>query len=133
MAAALAWLKALSIPIRACMSGGLDPLQPSVRPSRRFGGATSCRWRIFPFCELVYFMSDDDQDIRRSLARAFDRAWGNYYRSGRLTVGEDVARTELARRLVQLSKEGIRDEGRLADAGLSHLRQLSLKGGKTEA
>src|ERR1700722_16740078 len=49
---------------------------------------------------------NDDQDIRRSLARAFDRAWGRYYRSGRLTVGEDVARTALARRLVQLSKEG---------------------------
>jgi hypothetical protein len=77
-------------------------------------------------------MPDDDQDIRKSLARAFDRAWGRYYRSGRLTVGEDVARTELARRLVQLSKEGIRDEGSLAAAGLNHLRQLTLKGGKTD-
>jgi hypothetical protein len=76
--------------------------------------------------------ANDDQDIRRSLARAFDRAWGRYYRSGRLTVGQDLARTELARRLVQLSKEGIRDEGRLAEAGLSHLRQLPLKGGETE-
>ena len=75
---------------------------------------------------------NDDQDIRRSLARAFDRAWGRYYRSGRLTVGEDVARTALARRLVQLSKEGIRDEGRLAEAGLSHLRRLPVEGGKTE-
>jgi hypothetical protein len=93
----------------------------------------SSRWRVFPFYELVCFMPDDDQDIRISLARAFDRAWGRYYRSGRLTVGEDVARTELARRLVQLSKEGIRDEGRLAEAGLSHLRQLTLKGGRTEA
>ena len=75
---------------------------------------------------------NDDQDIRKSLARAFDRAWGRYYRSGRLTVGQDLARTELARRLVQLSKEGIRDEGSLVQAGLSHLRQLALKGGKTE-
>jgi hypothetical protein len=78
-------------------------------------------------------MPEDEQDIRKSLARAFDRAWERYYRSGRLTVREDVARTELARRLVQLSKEGIRDEGRLAAAGLSHLRQLPLKGGKTES
>jgi hypothetical protein len=54
-----------------------------------------------------------DQDIRRSLARAFDRAWDGYYRSGRLTVSQDIARTELARRLVQLSKEGVRDEGSL--------------------
>ena len=73
-----------------------------------------------------------DQDIRLSLARAFDRAWQGYYRSGKLTVSRDIARTELARRLVQLSKEGIRDEGSLAQAGLSHLRQLALKGGKTE-
>jgi hypothetical protein len=76
-------------------------------------------------------MPNDDQDIRRSLARAFDRAWDGYYRSGRLTVSRDIARTELARRLVQLSKEGIRDEGRLAEAGLTHLRQLALQGGKT--
>jgi hypothetical protein len=76
--------------------------------------------------------ANDDQDIRRPLARAFDRAWGRYYRSGLLTLGEDVARTELARRLVQLSKEGIRDEGRLAEAGLSHLRQLPLKNGETD-
>ena len=73
-----------------------------------------------------------DQDIRLSLARAFDRAWQGYYRSGKLTVSRDIARTELARRLVQLSKEGIRDEGSLVQAGLSHLRQLALKGGKTE-
>jgi hypothetical protein len=70
-----------------------------------------------------------DQDIRRSLARAFDRAWDSYYRSGRVTVSQDIARTELARRLVALSKEGVRDEGSLAKAGLSHLRQLTLKDG----
>jgi len=73
-----------------------------------------------------------DQDIRVSLARAFDRAWDVYYRSPRLTVSQDIARTELARRLVQLSREGVRDEGSLAQAGLSHLRQLTVKGGKTE-
>jgi hypothetical protein len=76
--------------------------------------------------------ANDDQDIRKSLARAFDRAWGSYYRSGQLTVGQDITRTELARRLVQLSKEGIRDEGRLAEAGLRHLRQLPLEGDKSE-
>lgn len=77
-------------------------------------------------------MTDDEQDIRRSLARAFDRAWATYYRSGLLTVSQDVARTELARRLVQLSKEGIRDEGSLTKAGLNHLSQLSPGGGKSE-
>ena len=71
-------------------------------------------------------MPDDDQDIRKSLARAFDRAWESYYRSGRVTVCQDIARTELARRLVQLSKEGVSGEERLASAGLIHLCQLAL-------
>ena len=71
-------------------------------------------------------MPDDDQDVRHALARAFDRAWERYYRSGRLTVSQDVARTELARRLVQLSKEGVSGEERLANAGLIHLCQLAL-------
>jgi hypothetical protein len=72
-----------------------------------------------------------DQDIRRSLARAFDRAWGSYYRSGNLTISQDIARTELARHLVHLSKTGVLDETMLASAGLSHLHQLSGKHGKT--
>jgi hypothetical protein len=71
-----------------------------------------------------------DQDIRRSLARAFDRAWSSYYRSGNLTVSQDIARTELAKRLVHLSKTGISDETMLASAGLSHLHQLSEKNKK---
>ena len=73
-----------------------------------------------------------DQDVRLSLARAFDRAWDGYYKSGRLTVSRDIARTELARRLIQLSKEGIRDEGSLARAGLSYLHQLAINGRQTE-
>jgi hypothetical protein len=77
-------------------------------------------------------MRDDlaEQDIRRSLARAFDRAWSHYYRSGKLTLSQDIARTELARHLVHLSKTGILDETMLANAGLSHLHQLSGKKGK---
>ena len=58
-----------------------------------------------------------DQDITRSLARAFDRAWDRYYHSGQLTLSRDVARIELAQRLVQLSKEGIRDEITLSRTG----------------
>ncbi|GAC1503829.1 MAG: hypothetical protein NVS1B6_11430 [Steroidobacteraceae bacterium] len=73
-----------------------------------------------------------DQDIRRSLARAFDRAWAVYYRPGRLTLSQDVARTELARRLVQLSKAGVRDEKSLTKGGLSHLSNLALEDERTE-
>jgi hypothetical protein len=75
----------------------------------------------------------DDQDIRRSLARAFDRAWEGYYRSSRETISQDVARTELARKLVQLSKDGVRDEARLSAAGLIHLHQLTIKEGKNKS
>jgi hypothetical protein len=74
-------------------------------------------------------MSDNmlDQETRRALARAYDRAWDLYYRSGELTLTRDVARAELARRLVQLSKEGVRDEASLSRSGLAYLRQLTLK------
>lgn len=74
----------------------------------------------------------DDQDIRKSLARAFDRAWDRYYRSKRATMNQDVARTELARKIVQLSKQGVRDEWRLSAAALVHLHGLTPKDGKTE-
>jgi hypothetical protein len=78
-------------------------------------------------------MNDNsDQDIRRSLARAFDRAWAVYYRPGRLTLNQDIARTELARRLVQLSKQGVRDEKSLTKGGLSYLSQIALKDEKIQ-
>lgn len=48
-------------------------------------------------------------------------------------ISQDVARTELARKLVQLSKEGIREEGRLSAAGLIHLHQLTLKNGQIKS
>jgi hypothetical protein len=88
----------------------------------------------FPGLCFSSLMPDEfsDQDIRLSLARAFDRAWDRYYRSGRLTVSRDIARTELAKRLVQLSKEGVRDENSLCTAALNHLHDLTLKGGKIE-
>jgi hypothetical protein len=78
-------------------------------------------------------MPTGDQDIRRSLARAFDRAWDGYYRTNRQTVSQDVARTELAKRIVQLAKEGMRDESLLAEGGLSHLRELTRNAGKAES
>ena len=77
-------------------------------------------------------MTSSDQDIRLSLARAFDRAWDRYYCSGRQTVSQDFARTELARQLVQLSKQGVSDEERLIKAGLIYLCQLTASGGNTE-
>lgn len=77
-------------------------------------------------------MNPDDQDIRQSLARAFDRAWQGYYRSTKQTLSQDIARTELARRIVQLSREGVQDERALAKAGFYHLRDLGFWGIGTE-
>lgn len=75
-------------------------------------------------------MTTGGQDIRQSLARAFDRAWDGYYRSNKQTLSQDLARTELAKRIVQLSKEGIQDERLLAKAGLSHLQALTRNSGQ---
>lgn len=72
----------------------------------------------------------EEQDVKKSLARAFDRAWHGYYRAGRVTISEDVARTELARKLVQLSRNGVRDEWRLSAAALIHLHDITPKDGK---
>jgi hypothetical protein len=69
----------------------------------------------------------EEQDIKKSLARAFDRAWHGYYRAGRVTISEDVARTELARKQVQLSRNGVRDEWRLSAAGLIYLHDITPK------
>lgn len=69
-------------------------------------------------------MTTGDQDIRQSLARAFDRAWEVYYRSNKQTLSLDVARTELAKRLVQLSREGVQDERLLVKAGVRYLQDL---------
>jgi hypothetical protein len=73
---------------------------------------------------LNYSMASGDQDIRQSLARAFERAWDGYYRSNKQNINLDVARTELAKRIVQLSKERVEDERLLASAGLRHLQEL---------
>jgi hypothetical protein len=61
------------------------------------------------------------------LAHAFDRAWQDYYQSGRSgTLSQDVARDSLARHLVTLAKEeGEKAEDALAEAGLLHLLSLT--------
>jgi hypothetical protein len=62
-----------------------------------------------------------DPELTRLLARAFDRAWARYYRPGRTTIAADVARPQLAKKLVELAQDGERDESRLAAGGLTHL------------
>ena len=78
-------------------------------------------------------MAPEDQDIRQSLARAFDRAWSGYYRSTKQALSQDIARAELARKIVQVSRQGEQDERALAKAGFYHLRDLSFWGIGTES
>jgi hypothetical protein len=70
-------------------------------------------------------VSTSDEELTLLLARAFDRAWARYYRSGRVTIPVDVARTELAKYLVQVAAEDMQEEGALAAAGLLHLISLT--------
>ena len=67
-------------------------------------------------------MSDtDDNEKKVLLARAFDAAWLQYYRPGRVTIASEAARPALANHLVKLAHEGMTDESQLAASGLSHL------------
>jgi len=68
-----------------------------------------------------------DPELQQLLARAFERAWDQYYRPGRSTIAPEDARPALAKRLVSLAKDGVRDEKRLAVGGLIHLRLLAVR------
>jgi hypothetical protein len=66
-----------------------------------------------------------DPELTQLLARAFDRAWGRYYRPGRATIAAELARPALAKHLVEMAKDGTADEGALAAGGLLHLISLT--------
>jgi hypothetical protein len=66
-----------------------------------------------------------DPEFTQLLARAFDRAWGNYYRPGRVTIAPETARTALANHLVEMAKDGTVEEGALAAGGLLHLISIT--------
>jgi hypothetical protein len=78
-------------------------------------------------------MADDisGQDIRLTLARVRPSV-GRLLSGAAPTISRDIARTELARRLVQLSGEGVRDETKLSLVGLRHLNELTVSNGKVE-
>jgi hypothetical protein len=69
-------------------------------------------------------VSRDELTLR--LARAFDLAWNSYYRPGRRgAISESLARTSLAKQLIKLAKDGVSEEGDLAEGGLRHLVSLT--------
>jgi hypothetical protein len=68
----------------------------------------------------------DRDELILLLARVFDRAWNRYYqRRPSNAISEEVASDSLARHLVALLKEGVKDEGGLAERGLQHLISLT--------
>jgi hypothetical protein len=65
-------------------------------------------------------------DLTMLLARAFDRAWKDYYAPGRRSpISEETARPSLGRHLVAMAMEGVQDEAALATGGLLHLISLT--------
>ncbi len=59
------------------------------------------------------------------LVRAFKTAWVDYYQFGRDgSVSQEIARPALAQFLVDKSREGIKDEAALSEAGLYFLLSL---------
>jgi hypothetical protein len=65
-------------------------------------------------------------DLTLLLARAFDRAWKDYYVPGRRSpISEEIARPSLGKHLVAMAKEGVKEEGALAKGGLLHLISLT--------
>jgi hypothetical protein len=67
----------------------------------------------------------DPDELKLVLARAFDRAWSRYYRPGRVRLSPDIARPALANHLVQMAKDGVTDEGKLAAGGVLHLFSIT--------
>jgi hypothetical protein len=65
-------------------------------------------------------------DLTMLLARAFDRAWKNYYVPGRRdAISDEIARPALGKHLVAMAKEGVKEEEVLAAGGLLHLISLT--------
>jgi len=68
----------------------------------------------------------DPDELKLVLARAFDRAWARYYRTGKIRISPDDARPALANHLVQMAKEGVTDEDELTASGVLHLLSITL-------
>ena len=70
--------------------------------------------------------ADTPDELKVVLARAFDQAWARYYGQGQGILSPDFARTALAKRLVQMAKDGVTDEESLTAGGLWYLDSISL-------
>jgi hypothetical protein len=72
------------------------------------------------------FQPAGQDDLTMLLARAFDRAWKDYYVPGRRSpISEEIARPSLGKHLVAMAKRGVTEEAALATGGLLHLISLT--------
>jgi hypothetical protein len=67
--------------------------------------------------------SDISDEMKLTMARAFDRAWQRFSRALSPTNADEL-RTALAQHLVAMVRHGETDEGRLSAGGMIHLRSL---------
>ena len=67
----------------------------------------------------------DAPELKMALARAFDRAWARYYGQGQGVLSPDFARAALAKRLVQIARDGVSDEDSLTAGGVWYLVSIS--------
>ena len=68
----------------------------------------------------------DQDDLTALLVRAFGRAWERYYLPDRAgTISEEIARHSLAKHLVAMVNDGVKEEVALAAGGLLHLISLT--------
>jgi hypothetical protein len=68
-----------------------------------------------------------DKDFKLLLARAFGQGWAQYYGPDKMgPLSEETARTELARCLVEMAKNGLKEENALTMAGVLHLVTLTM-------
>jgi hypothetical protein len=74
-------------------------------------------------------MPESADEFKLLVARAFDMAWKRYYRPSRVgAISPDIARTALAKHLIELAKEGVVSTGDLAKSGLLYLVSLTPEG-----
>ena len=71
-----------------------------------------------------------DPDQVRTLAAAFEKAWASVQASGAVFDADaqaELARSTLAKHIIEAAKQGERDQGRLRDGALVALTRSNLR------
>jgi hypothetical protein len=110
------------------MKGKREPAHTLVK--NQLGLVCGSNWRVSSFDELISSCQRSRTSKNHLRGRLIAPGEATIA-PGRVTISEDVARTELARKLVQLSRDGVRDEWRLSAAALNHLHDITPKDGNT--